>query len=205
MADPKKENQEKDRQMDEMLDSLLAAYSSAEPRPGLETRILASLRDAPSREASPAPWNFKWLWTGAAIAAAIIVGAALLVGHRNDKAPVVVQKSPAPVQPQSEQTQQNTPQIMPEIATHPRESRPHGATAPPAVQNSGLALGQRLAIFPTPTPLSEQERLMLAYLANTPHEEIIAQTQRDEKEADAFWGDRDTSPEIPAPVNPTRR
>jgi hypothetical protein len=199
MADPKKENQEKDRQMDEMLDSLLAAYSSMEPRPGLETRILASLRDAPSREASPTPWNFKWLWAGAAIAAAIIVGVALLVGHRNDKAPVVVQKSPAPVQPQSPQMQHNTPQIMPEIATHPRR---HGATAPPATQNSGLALGQRPANFPTPTPLSEQERLMLAYLANTPHEEIIAQTLRDEKEADAFWGDRDTSPEIPAPVNP---
>ncbi len=38
-------DQEKDKQMqiDEVLDSLLANYSSAEPRPGLETRILANL------------------------------------------------------------------------------------------------------------------------------------------------------------------
>lgn len=190
MADPKKEDLEKENQMDEMLDSLLATYSSAEPRPGLETKILANLRDAERQQGARPSWTLKWLWAGAAIAVAIVVAAALLVGHRNDKAPVVVQKSPAPVQPQSLQMQHNTPQIMPEIATHPRERRPHGATAPPAVQDSGLALGQRPANFPTPNPLSEQERLMLTYLANTPHEEIIAQTQRDEKEAAEFWEDR---------------
>ena len=41
-------DQEKDKRMqiDDMLDSLLANYSSAEARPGLETRILASLREA---------------------------------------------------------------------------------------------------------------------------------------------------------------
>ena len=44
-------DQEKDRQMrSKMLDSLLANYSSAEPRPGLETRILANLRDAEKKE-----------------------------------------------------------------------------------------------------------------------------------------------------------
>ena len=52
-------DQEKDKQMqmqiDDMLDSLLANYSSVDPRPGLETRILANLilaspRDAEGRE-----------------------------------------------------------------------------------------------------------------------------------------------------------
>jgi hypothetical protein len=40
-------DQEKDKQMqiDDTLDSLLANYSSAEPRPGLETRILANMRE----------------------------------------------------------------------------------------------------------------------------------------------------------------
>ena len=41
MIDPEKDKQ---MQIDDMLDSLLANYSSAEPRPGLETRILANLR-----------------------------------------------------------------------------------------------------------------------------------------------------------------
>ena len=36
MIDPEKDKQ---MQIDEMLDSMLANYSAAEPRPGLETRI----------------------------------------------------------------------------------------------------------------------------------------------------------------------
>jgi hypothetical protein len=35
--------QEKDQHLDEMLDSLLASYSNEDPRPGMETRILATL------------------------------------------------------------------------------------------------------------------------------------------------------------------
>lgn len=57
-------------------------------------------------------------------------------------------------------------------------------------QNSGLKPGLRPANFPTPFPLSEQERLMLAYLNNTPHQEVIAQIQRtDQQEAEEFWQD----------------
>ena len=89
------------------------------------------------------------------------------------------------------QTQEKAPQTAPEMATAPRERRPHRATIIAAVQNPGLELGLRPSSFPTPTPLSEQERLMLAYLNHTPREEIIAQTQRsDQKEADEFWEDR---------------
>jgi len=67
----------------------------------------------------------------------------------------------------------------------------HKTLAPGPQQNATLAVSQRPASFPTPFPLSEQERLMLAYLNNTPHEEVIAQIQRtDQKEADEFWDDR---------------
>ena len=175
MADPKKENQEKERQMDEMLDSLLAAYSSAEPRPGLETRILASLRDAPSREASPSWRNFKWLWAGAAVAAAIIV-AVLLIGGRRHVAmptPTVVQMQ-QPVTPQPE-----IQPVGPETAnTIPASRRKRGV--PSHHQNANLALSQRPRIFPTPTPLSEQEQLLLRYVAGTPREEVVAQSHPDE-------------------------
>lgn len=185
-------DQEKDKQMDEMLDSLLANYSSAEPRPGLETRILANLREAELQQpAARRSWNFHWLWAGAAVAAAIIVGVILLGGHHKEKAPQMVHELPAPVQPKPPQTQEKPPQTAPEMAREPRERRPRRAPTVPAVPNSGLALGLRPSSFPTPTPLSEQERLMLAYLTHTPPEEVIAQTQRsDQKEADEFWEDR---------------
>lgn len=45
-----------------------------------------------------------------------------------------------------------------------------------------------LAIFPTPVALSEQEKLMFSYLANTPREEVVAQIQsNDQEEGNAFW------------------
>ena len=168
-------DQEKDKQMDEMLDSLLTAYSSAEPRPGLETRILANLRDAQSREAKPAAWNFKWLWAGMAVAVALIIIAVALVGgqHRIVAPPTVVQKQqPAPPQPE---VQRSAP-VRAGNTTHPRAPRA-GEVRP---VNVTLALNQRPQVFPTPTPLSEQERLLLRYYAGTPREEVVAQSHPDE-------------------------
>ncbi len=190
-------DQEKDKQMqiDDMLDSLLANYSSAEPRPGLETRIMANLilanpRDAESREASRGWWGFKWLWAGAALAAVIVIG--VLIGGKRHAAPpsrtVVQIAQPAAQQPQ---VQPKPPETAPEIARKQRQRRPHRAAMITAARNSGLKPEARPANFPTPFPLSEQERLMLAYLNNRPRQEVIAQMQRtDQKEAEEFWDDR---------------
>ncbi len=170
-------DQEKDKQMqiDDMLDSLLANYSSAEPRPGLETRILANLRETAEKKAQYAWWDFKWLWAGM-VTAAIIV-AALLISGRHRVAPpthVIVRTSqPAPqpeIQPHAPIAQQETARV--------HRHRP--ATAPTTQQNVALALRDRPAVFPTPTPLSEQEKLLLSYLAGTPREEVIAESHPDE-------------------------
>jgi len=205
-------DQEKDKQMqtqiDDMLDSLLANYSSVEPRPGLETRILANLtlanpRDAEGREAGRGWWGFRWLWAGAAVAAAIIVGAVLMSGRRHVAPPpsntVVQTVQPAVQQPIIQQPIIQQPQVQqPPVQSSVRGAaglerviHRHKTLAPGPQQNATLAVSQRPASFPTPFPLSEQERLMLAYLNNTPHEEVIAQIQRtDQKEADEFWDDR---------------
>ena len=183
-------DQEKDKQMDEMLDSLLAGYSSAEPRPGLETRIMANLRDAESREGSRGWWGFKWVWAGVALAAAIVAGVILMGGHRKEKAPVVVHELPAPARPQPQQPQQKPPERAPQMAIKRREHSSHRVAMMASAQNSGLNPELRPANFPTPFPLSEQERLMLAYLNNTPHQEVIAQVQRtDQRKAEEFWQD----------------
>lgn len=168
-------DQEKDKQMDEMLDSLLAAYSSAEPRPGLETRILANLRDAESREAKSAAWNLKWLWTGMAAAVALIITAVALIGgkHRVVTPPTVVQtQQPARSQPE---VQRSAP------ARAGNVPRPRAPRAAPVVSvNTTLALNRRPQVFPTPTPLSGQEQLLLRYVAGTPREEVVAQSHPDE-------------------------
>ena len=183
-------DQEKDKQMqiDDMLDSLLANYSSAEPRPGLETRILANLREQAEKDSSRGWSNFKWLWAGAV--AAIIIVAALLIGGRHRVAPpthVIVKTSPAVPQPE---IQPHAPAVRNEtVRIHPRKS-----LAPTRPQSAALALNERPAVFPTPTPLSEQEKLLLSYLAGTPREEVVAQSHPDEP---PVVGDQDQTEVIP--------
>jgi hypothetical protein len=183
-------DQEKDKQMqiDDMLDSLLASYSSAEPRPGLENRILANLREQAEEDAPHGWWNFKWLWAGAV--AAVIIVAALLIGGRHRVAPpthVIVKTSPAVPQPE----------IQPRAPIARNETvriRPRKSLAPTRPQNAALALNERPAVFPTPTPLSEQEKLLLSYLAGTPREEVVAQSHPDDL---PVVGDQDHTEAVP--------
>ena len=77
-----------DRKLEEMLDSMLSTYSSAEPRPGLETRILANLKEQSAQRTSR--WSIGWIWIGGiAMAAAVI----LLVSY-------LWRPQPLPVNPQ---------------------------------------------------------------------------------------------------------
>jgi hypothetical protein len=194
MADLKK-----NKQMDEILDSLLAQYSDVEPRPGLEQRILANLSDTARNETMLTWWNVKWLWAGAAVAAVIIFAAVLIAGrsHVAVPTPTVVQtRQPASPQPEVQRSLPTTVSaIPPGQRKTPVQRRPGHAA---------LALNRWPAVFPTPTPLSEQERLLFAYLANTPQEEVVAQLQRnDQKESDAFWADHE--PLSGTPHSPTTR
>ena len=153
-------DQEKDKQIDKMLDSLLANYSSVEPRPGLETRILANLvlenpRDAEGREAGRGWWGFKWLWVGAALAAAIIVGAVLMSGRHHVAPPsntTVQTGQPAVQQPVIQQpvVQEPTMQssVPPAVGATAAVHHRHKTLAPGPQQNVTLALRQRPADFP---------------------------------------------------------
>ncbi|HXO37169.1 MAG TPA: hypothetical protein VN872_00950 [Candidatus Acidoferrum sp.] len=167
-------DQEKDKRMDEMLDSLLANCSSAEPRQGLETRILANLRDVAQKEDLHGRWNFRWLWVGT-VAAAIIIAAGLMNGrHRVEPPSNIIVKNSQPVM---------QPEIRPSFTAsggkiaNIRRRKP---SAPTLQKTATLTLNQRPAIFPTPTPLSEQEQLLFKYFTNTPREEVVAQSHPDE-------------------------
>jgi hypothetical protein len=161
--------QEKDKQLDDLLESLLSTYSAEEPLPGMETRILASVRDAAAEKRSRF-WNLRWLWAGAA---GVAVAAVIMF---------ILFSRPAP-RPQ--------PQVVREVVpASPRISPPAKAAVravaaprrPIHNRNQGpreLAVALRPSVFPTPSPLSEQEALLLRYLATTPREELIAQSRPD--------------------------
>lgn len=172
-------DREKDDRIDELLDSALAQYSSAEPRPGLETRILARLREAGASAQLPGR-SWRWLWAGAMAAFAVLLFVLFTARHSQVAAPQnnVARSPESPGQVTIPPTQSGAPAIATGAATHRRRLRERRQT--PAIT---VKLDQRLPVFPAPTPLSEQERLLLSYYTRTPREELIAQSRPDEPPA----------------------
>ena len=176
-------DRERDNHLDELLDSALAQYSSAEPRPGLETRILARVREAKATAASPAR-SWRWLWAGAMAAVALVTFIVLASRHSRLPSPgnKVVQVPQAPVRG-TPPLQSSAPAIVTNIPRHGRK--------PPVVrahvETARLSREQRPSVFPTPSPLSEQEKLALVYAARAPKDELIAQIKVPDAEEEEFW------------------
>lgn len=157
-----------EKRMDEMLDSLLAAYSDVEPRPGLETRLIAQLRAEAEMKTARRPMFF-WLWTSSAVAAFAVVLIAVYVLRPGDMPqPPAIPVAGVPHLPVATPSNGHSPTV--------KEPWRPAATVEPAV----IAEDVRKEVFPTPTALSPQEQLLLKYLARTPREEVAAQSHMDE-------------------------
>jgi hypothetical protein len=172
--------EERERIAEKFLDAALKQYSAAEPRPGLETRILANLASA--RKPKPSLLGFPraaWLAAAALVLLAVSVG---VLRHRREPIQVrTVTPLTAPL-PQPQEFASAAKPARP-VVTRPavkvvEASQHQRPAAPPATP--------RLDRFPRPAPLSEQDRLLLAYVDNTPRAEILATTARltAEREAD---------------------
>jgi len=135
------------------LDAALKQYGEAEPRPGLENRVLANLR---AEQAQLSLW--PWWWRPAAAVVTIVVltvGGSLLrrrtagVAISNEVAVVIGHKESE--QPVASAVRSHTE------ANHPARSRLGNHIAYPS---SVLRLEQ----FPAPAPLSEQEEMLARYV-----------------------------------------
>jgi hypothetical protein len=178
-------DREKDNHLDELLDSALAQYSFEEPRPGLETRILARVREAKATAAWPSR-SWRWLWAGAMAAVALVTFVVLAGRHSRLPVPgnkvVRVPQAPVPVRPP---VQSSAPAIVTHVPKHGRKS-PERAHA----ETTRLNREQRPSVFPTPAPLSEQEKLALVYAARAPKGELMAQIKVPDAEEEEFWADQ---------------
>lgn len=158
---------DQEKQLDPLLDSLLANYADAQPRPGFETRLLAALREPKPR------LRFGWLWAGAA---AMVTAAAVFAVYHSRLAEL-------PPPPRIEAAR--PPVFARPVFSPPETVVVRGTTRhpvklqfePPALVSDA---GVRQEVFPTPIPLSEQERLLLRYLAGTPRDEVAAHAREDQ-------------------------
>lgn len=177
---------------DRWLDDALAQYGRSEPRPGLEMRVLASLQAEKARREAERPWWWAAGMVAAASAVVVMAGAMLWFG-RGDRA-----QRPA----------------LTSIAAHGERTGVASESAPPVVKNAlkegprrpihrapltQQAAAPRLEQFPTPAPLSDQERLLARYVKDFPEKAtLVAQIQtdlhkQDEREMAAPWPESSTS------------
>jgi hypothetical protein len=158
-----------DDDFDRALDGVLAKYASVEPRAGLEERILANLRSAPTTPNANPWWNGRM----AAVLAVVLMIAALLVWWRNQSSPppIVVHRPPlreAPIDPY----------VANRETTQAAKTKPHRRTTGPRPQRETVASGPKLDVFPSPLPLSEQEKLLAIYVGQSPeHAALVAEAR----------------------------
>jgi hypothetical protein len=171
--------------VEQWLESALGKYGKAEPRVGLETRVLANLRAEQGRIAS----QRRWWWAGMAAALAVLVaavwvGRSVIPGNRPDSARTST-AGQSPTKPREEaRGVQPTPAVR--VAHPPREAAQRARTQL-AIHNLEAATTPKLEQFPSPQPLNEQEQMLMSYVANYPETAALVAQAR----AEALQRDRE--------------
>jgi hypothetical protein len=161
--------------IEQELEAALAKYAAVEPRTGLEERVLANLRTTSIRKR---PW---WRWSLATALATVLVTAALV--WRLGK------HSPAIPTDYSSTVIHSPNKPAPEVVTHnarnkaPMGARHEGQRRAGHEVHSQVATAARpkLDQFPSPQPLSEQERILESYVASYPERAVLLARLRTEQ------------------------
>jgi len=178
----------KDR-LDRWLEGALQQYGNAEPRAGLESRILANLESADKR----ASFDRRWWWALAAAAVMVCIAIAIWMGGGvNHLAKEAVARD-MPATSSVATTKPSKPNLalrkVVNPATHParrRESRPRIPTAKEP----------RLEQFPSARPLSEQEQMLAHYVRDFPQQAVLVAQAQAERQKELAKLVADESSEI---------
>ena len=167
----------KQDEFDRMLDAALAKYAAVETRTGLEERVLANLRAEQAR----VPDHAWWRWSAiAAVAAVIVVAMALSLRSHKPSHPVVANHPPTPIQAPKER---GTEILSIAHRSGTRPARPSTGRKPeirPSPPEVAIARAPKLEQFPSPQPLSEQEKLLQNYVAENPQQAVLLARARTE-------------------------
>ncbi|MGB7131696.1 MAG: hypothetical protein WBD59_12850 [Candidatus Sulfotelmatobacter sp.] len=186
--------------LDRELDAALAKYAAVEPRAGIEQRILASLR-AEQKQSSVRPW---WGWPAiGGLSVAVVVAALVLAFEFWNPAPsLTAHQSPTATLSAAGKTIASVGNLRgaasraTELGTVSEQRRPRGAHLHSREdENAG---GPKLDVFPSPQPLSEQEKMLVAYVAqHSQQAALIARARTEELKEDLAIeaAEQNTSPD----------
>ena len=157
-----------DSEIDRLLDAALKQYAAVQPREGLEGRILARLRSQSAEPISYGPW--RWLAAAAAVAAlAVIISMALRPHARPQR---TLEQHPSGTLPAGT--------VAASAQAKPTMKRPKRRLQAPADTQVAKAL-PKLDQFPSPQPLSEQEKLLASYVEVYPKQAAVLAKLRTEE------------------------
>jgi hypothetical protein len=158
--------------LDRFLDAALAKYASAEPRQGLEERVLAHLRAADPRAAQRRWWNWRFVVLAAVLA---IAAAAVWQWNRPKQTPIANHPptmKQAPVVPDLAHRDGNNSAPTKSVQWRRSRHKP---------QHETVAHNPKLDVFPSPLPLSEQEKILASYVSQYPqHAALVAEARMDD-------------------------
>lgn len=159
------DNKDQERLADQWLDAALKQYGKAEPCAGLEKRVLANLQA--QRENRPRPW----MWRPAAVTVALctLTAGTLFIVRRPGNSPELrIQESPVDTGRRNGPAAANAPPVA---TLRTGSSRSPGVRHPSRVTT--VSAEPRLEQFPSPAPLSEEERGLVRYIRERPHEAAL--------------------------------
>jgi hypothetical protein len=164
--------------LDDELDVALAKYAAAEPRAGLEERVLANLRAERARAAEHSWWRWPAV---AALAVVIVVAASVAWRSWKPVQNITTQHRPDTTGTQAHagtQVANNSGRslIQPHEIGSVRRLKPRTVSL-----RATVASVPKLDLFPSPQPLSEQETILARYVTKYPEQAaLIAQARTEE-------------------------
>jgi hypothetical protein len=181
---------EKHDELDRVLEASLAKYAAVEPRRGLEERVLATLRGERAR----VPDRARWRWgVMAGLAAMVIVAATLAWRSGKPSHSVGLHPASAAAQAPKEKAQVGSNRDGNGVRPQDGGAMPRsvvGRSRPRTV----IASHPKLDQFPSPQPLSEQEKILANFVARDPeHAALIAQARTEALRKDRVEEIRDAA------------
>jgi len=166
--------------LDRGLDAALSQYAAVEPRAGLEERVLANLRAEREHVVTRACWR----WAAAVVA---IIVAASLLWRSGRPTPSTTAHHPSTTVEGSRQSAMQAADLGPGAPIRPahRASSKRRMGRRVADPRAAVVAEPRLGQFPSRQPLSEQEKLLMRFVAEFPTEaKLVAQLRAEESRKD---------------------